>query len=148
MTFHAAADTLCVAMDTENAAHLIRNARIVKPDEIVRGDLLLEGGIIAYAGGPLDERDGHTVIDGEGLYALPGFIDIHAHGGNGFDATMGTYDRRRPSGFPSVRVSSFLSALVQACLGVISLRTGSASSSSDQSKPPQCGSDDLLPPTC
>jgi len=77
-------------MDT--SAFHIRNARIVKPHDIVTGDLVLEDGVIAYAGGPLDDEDGHVVIDGSGLYLMPGFIDIHVHGGCGFDATMGMYN--------------------------------------------------------
>ena len=77
-------------MDTP--AFHIRNARIVKPHDIVTGDLVLENGVIAYAGGPLDDEDGHVVIDASGLYVMPGFIDLHVHGGCGFDATMGMYN--------------------------------------------------------
>ena len=32
---------------------------------------------------PLENAE--TVLDAQGNYLLPGFIDLHCHGGNGFD---------------------------------------------------------------
>lgn len=58
---------------------LIKNAHIVSPaDEIdeVR-DLLVRDGKIAQIGNDLS-TDG-AVINGEGLYAIPGLVDMHAH---------------------------------------------------------------------
>jgi len=72
--------------------YLIRNARVVKPMRVLQGDVCLRDGVINYIGEPLEDTDGYTVTDGSGLYALPGFIDIHCHGGAGFDFTAGEYD--------------------------------------------------------
>ena len=54
---------------------LIRGARIDGGDA---ADILVEGGRIAEIGGGLS-RDGATVIDGDGLVALPGLVDLHTH---------------------------------------------------------------------
>jgi len=89
-------------------AYLVRNAHIVRPNEVATGDLLLCDGIISALGPPgslTGEARGATVIRADGLYALPGFIDIHVHGGCGFDATLGMYNPatdsfdNRPSAF-------------------------------------------------
>lgn len=63
----------------------IVNARIVLPQG------LLEGGVCAFQDGIIDyiglqpQSDATTVLDAEGKLLLPGFVDIHCHGGNGFD---------------------------------------------------------------
>ena len=68
-------------METDNI--LIRHARIVDPsrqsDRV--GDLLIGIGEITAAGrlGPDRIPDGCRVIDGTGLVASPGFIDLHCH---------------------------------------------------------------------
>lgn len=33
---------------------------------------------------------GATVIDAKGMYIVPGFVSMHAHGGGGYDFTEGT----------------------------------------------------------
>ena len=62
---------------------LIRGARLIDP---VRGwdragDLLMGGGVILAAGDVAPEQvpPGCQVIDGRGLVASPGFIDLHCH---------------------------------------------------------------------
>lgn len=63
----------------------IINARIVLPEGI------LEGGVCAFQNGTIDyvgtepQADAVTVLDAEGKLLLPGFVDIHCHGGNSFD---------------------------------------------------------------
>lgn len=66
----------------------IINGRVVTPGGIVGGNVVLKDGIIvdveaAAAGGAV--APGARVIDAEGRYVAPGFIDIHVHGGGGFD---------------------------------------------------------------
>ena len=57
---------------------LIRNCRIVSPGtDIPAGNILLEDGRIA-AVGTVPETRADTVIGGQGLTAVPGFIDIHS----------------------------------------------------------------------
>ncbi len=63
----------------------IRNANIVLESEILENSVLrFENGQITYIGkenpSPADE-----VIDAEGGFVLAGFIDIHCHGGGGYD---------------------------------------------------------------
>ena len=75
----------------EGNSVLIRNARIVEPKKVTVGDLLIEDGRIAAIGPNLSAPAGCATIDADGLWALPGFIDLHCHGGRLFDATLGKY---------------------------------------------------------
>ena len=71
---------------------LIRNCRIVSPGtDIPSGNILLENGRIA-AVGTAPETQADTVIDGQGLTAVPGFIDIHSHGRSNHDFCDGTQE--------------------------------------------------------
>jgi N-acetylglucosamine-6-phosphate deacetylase len=68
------------------------HANIVLPDHLIHDAVCcFTDGIIDYIGaspdGPADE-----IIDARGAYLLPGFIDIHCHGGLGLDFTDGTID--------------------------------------------------------
>ncbi|MCI0847347.1 MAG: dihydroorotase, partial [Chloroflexi bacterium] len=62
---------------------VIRRARIVDPSRQLDrvGDLLIGSGEILAAGRLGVDRipDGCRVIDGAGLVASPGFIDLHCH---------------------------------------------------------------------
>lgn len=75
-----------------NERFLIKNVHVVKPLRVLEGDLGLENGVITYIGEPLQPPAGCRVIDAGGLYAVPGFIDIHTHGASLFDLTQGLYD--------------------------------------------------------
>lgn len=55
--------------------HLLRRARPLGGDPV---DLLLRDGVIAEIGPDL-ASDGATVVDAEGLIALPGLVDLHTH---------------------------------------------------------------------
>ena len=62
----------------------IGNGRIVLPQEVLeQGSLLVENGRIAAVNEPCPE--GAEVVDAKGGYILPGFIDIHVHGGGDSD---------------------------------------------------------------
>ncbi|WP_018968772.1 N-acetylglucosamine-6-phosphate deacetylase [Rubritalea marina] len=66
---------------------LIKNAHIVSPDlEILDGAISIHDGTITcvYQNGDVLPVADH-VYDAVGMYAFPGFIDIHAHGANGYD---------------------------------------------------------------
>ena len=75
-----------------NERFLIKNVHIVKPLRVLEGDLGLENGVITYIGEPVRPPAGCRVIDGSGLFAVPGFIDVHTHGASLFDLTQGLYD--------------------------------------------------------
>ncbi len=55
---------------------LLKNARIVLKDEIVFGDLLIEGKFIKKIGKNLSYAN-VEVVDVENKYVLPGFIDLN-----------------------------------------------------------------------
>ena len=67
-----------VALGNSKAEKVIKNVNILSTvtGDIVKGDIAIENGIIA---GVYDQYDGIDIIDGEGLYAVPGFIDCHCH---------------------------------------------------------------------
>lgn len=67
----------------------IKNGRIITPSGIIDGDLLYEDGKIISVG-PAAAAD--EIIDAEGAYVCPGFIDIHTHGAGGADFMDGTVD--------------------------------------------------------
>jgi dihydroorotase-like cyclic amidohydrolase len=71
-----------------NERFLIKNVHIVKPLRVLGGDLGLENGVVTYVGEPVEPPTGYRVIDAGGLYAVPGFIDIHTHGASLFDLTQ------------------------------------------------------------
>ncbi|WP_183561515.1 N-acetylglucosamine-6-phosphate deacetylase [Mucilaginibacter sp. SP1R1] len=64
----------------------IINAKIITPNGIFKNGSLLAGNgkITAIAEGNVDAT-AETVIDANGKYLSPGFIDIHLHGGGGHD---------------------------------------------------------------
>jgi len=69
---------------------LIINGRLLLDNNIVDGkDLLIEDNKIAAIGKGLS---GDNVINADGNYVSPGFIDIHIHGSAGFDTMDGTFD--------------------------------------------------------
>ncbi len=60
---------------------LVTNGQLVLPDRVVSGgELLLEDGLIRHAGraGEHRGRVADRVIDAQGGYVLPGFIDLHS----------------------------------------------------------------------
>lgn len=64
---------------------IIRNVDVLQGDGFQKqGMVMLQGGKIAYVG---VERDwtAEQVIDGQGAKLVPGFIDLHVHGGAGHD---------------------------------------------------------------
>ncbi len=59
---------------------------------IRNGTLVIKDGrIVEIAEGPLEVPDA-LVIDAQGRYIAPGFIDLHVHGGGGHDFMDGTLD--------------------------------------------------------
>ena len=62
----------------------IGNGRLVLPDRICEGgSVLIEGGRIAAVNEPAPQDA--AIADASGGYILPGFIDLHVHGGGGAD---------------------------------------------------------------
>ncbi|WP_042406614.1 dihydroorotase [Streptacidiphilus carbonis] len=57
-------------------SYLIKNARVLGGEP---QDLRLKDGVIAEIGAGLAAADGDTVVQAEGLIALPGLVDLHTH---------------------------------------------------------------------
>ncbi len=73
-------------------ALLLTGGRVVTPSAVVDGWVLVRAGRIAEVGeGPISSDDdapgglaaGVEIVDLGGAYLLPGFIDLHVHGGGG-----------------------------------------------------------------
>ena len=61
----------------------IGNGHVVLPDQVVYGSVLIENGKIAAVNAPCPQ--GAERVDADGGYIMPGFIDIHVHGGGDAD---------------------------------------------------------------
>ena len=68
---------------------LIKNCNIVYYDRIEKGSVLIKDGKIKEIN--TDTLD-DNVLDAEGLYLAPGFIDVHIHGAGGCDTMDGTVE--------------------------------------------------------
>lgn len=66
---------------------IIKNGTVFQEDKaFARRDLYIENGRIA---GDVSQLTDRTEIDAEGLYVLPGLVDIHSHGAVGHDFSDG-----------------------------------------------------------
>lgn len=79
----------------DHTALLIKNVTVfLENTRIPNGSLVIEQGKISdiYQENEMPKRypSRFKIIDGEGLYAVPGFIDGHIHGANGADVMDGT----------------------------------------------------------
>lgn len=72
-------------------ALLLKGARVVTPGkDLGVTTLRLEDGLVAGIGADAGSAAADTVLDAEGLTALPGFVDIHTHGRSGYDYSDAT----------------------------------------------------------
>ena len=69
---------------------IIKNCNIIYLDKIEAGSVLIENGKIKEIN-PTNYDD-NEVIDANGLYLSPGFIDVHIHGAAGHDTMDGTFE--------------------------------------------------------
>lgn len=67
---------------------LLKNCNIIYLNSIEKGSILVENGKIKEIN-PINYID-KNVIDANGLYVSPGFIDVHIHGAGGCDTMDGT----------------------------------------------------------
>ena len=80
---------------------LIKNATIVNENKSFVGDVLLENEIISKIDSQIETKKNVTVIDAEGMYLLPGFIDDQVHfrePGLTHKATIATESRAAAAG--------------------------------------------------
>ncbi|MCH8814661.1 MAG: N-acetylglucosamine-6-phosphate deacetylase [Chloroflexi bacterium] len=93
---------------------VLRADRVITPDrELSPGWVVVEDGGISDLGEG-DGPDAGESIDLKGLTLVPGFVDLHVHGGGGFSFDTGRADDVR--GFrrwvPSTGVTSFLGTVI------------------------------------
>ncbi|MBO5646215.1 MAG: amidohydrolase family protein, partial [Clostridia bacterium] len=69
------------------AVTLIKNGKVITPFRMLKdGYVVFEDGIIREVGtGEPGALGAHETVDAGGMYVSPGFIDIHTHGGGGYD---------------------------------------------------------------
>lgn len=99
---------------------LLRNAKIVTPDGIVDGGVEVTGDRIrAVLPGVADDESGGEDLGG--AWVLPGFVDIHVHGGGGATYTTGDPEQaRRVAAFHlSHGTTTSLASLVTAPPGLL-----------------------------
>jgi N-acetylglucosamine-6-phosphate deacetylase len=64
---------------------LLRGARVLRSDGVLSpADILIRNGRIEQVAEHLEHGDDTEIADLKGLVLLPGFIDIHVHGGGGY----------------------------------------------------------------
>lgn len=68
----------------------IYNGKIITPSSIIQGTVIITGGTITEIVEGNVELAGIPAIDAKGNYISPGFIDIHVHGGGGYDFMDGS----------------------------------------------------------
>lgn len=94
---------------------LLRAQRVITPDETLEpAAVLLSGGVIEAVGTTLDSPPGADVVELPGLTLVPGFVDVHVHGGGGF--SLATDDAAEIQSYsawaPRHGVTSFLAGIV------------------------------------
>ena len=71
----------------------INNGKVIVPSgKIQNGSLLVDDGKIVAISDRDEDFPGAVVINAEGQYVSPGFVDIHVHGGAGHDFMDGTVE--------------------------------------------------------
>lgn len=99
----------------------LRNARLIDAaTDLARGAITINGPRIAAVESE-DGQDAHhrvpqsdTIIDAQGMIIMPGFIDVHTHGGGGYNlhTTRAEEIRDFARWAPTTGVTSFLIAVV------------------------------------
>jgi N-acetylglucosamine-6-phosphate deacetylase len=99
----------------------LRNARLIDAaTDLARGTIHIDGPRIEAVESE-DGQDAHhrvqqpdTIIDAEGMIVMPGFIDVHTHGGGGYNLHTTRADEIRDFArwAPTTGVTSFLIAVV------------------------------------
>lgn len=93
---------------------VITNGKILVGKEYVNGNLEIVDGRISRIGDFKVDNNNFKVVDANGQVVIPGFIDIHTHGGNGIDINHASKSdlNELSKFFASKGVTSFLPAIL------------------------------------
>jgi len=105
---------------------LLEGGRIVTPDGVLSPGWIRLAGDVIDAVGPGDPHEQLPAVDLRGQWVLPGFVDVHVHGGGGASFTEGTSDQaRQAAAFHGGQGSTtVLASLVTAPLAELEARAG------------------------
>lgn len=124
---------------------LIKNIKIIKSNEIIKGSVIIENRKIKDI---LEletcDKSFETVIDGHGKYLSPGFIDIHNHGNFGKDVMEASFEaldtmaafhiRNGVTGFLATTMTDTNEATVKAIKNIVSYIKTTSKSIENKSK--------------
>ena len=113
------------AARTPDGRRLLTGGRVATPDGVLDpGWISLAGSVIGATGRGEAAGPGRHVTDLRGHWVLPGFVDMHVHGGGGASFTEGTAgDARRAAGFHRLHGSTtIVASLVTAPLADLEAR--------------------------
>lgn len=100
-------------------------------DILYDGEILIKDGKISRISDrdSLDEENVDNIIDGEGLFLAPGFIDIHNHGNSGFDVMDSTEEaldgiaqfhiKNGVTSFLGTVITSSYENMIRACKNIV-----------------------------
>ncbi|MBF8286590.1 MAG: Amidohydro-rel protein [Dehalococcoidia bacterium] len=95
---------------------VLTGARILTPDDQIEGgSVIVEDGRIAEVAAGLSVPAGAEVVDLRGLTLVPGFIDIHVHGGGGF--SLATRDAEEARSYARWVVAHGVTSFVASIVG-------------------------------
>ena len=93
---------------------LVKNGLAFVRGAFEQADVRIENGRVAEVG-QLSAKPGEEIRDAQGLYVLPGFVDIHIHAFGGADCMRGEADVRRMStGLLKTGVAAFVPTTMSA----------------------------------
>ncbi len=113
---------------------LLRGGRVVTPAGVLDPGWIRVAGNVIDAVGPGTAPEQPPAVDLRGQWVLPGFVDIHVHGGGGASFTEGTSDQaRQAAAFHRARGSTtVLASLVTAPLAELEARAAMLADLADE----------------
>ena len=78
---------------------IIKNAHVISPALDIEGASVVieKGRVTRVAKGDVSAKGADTIVDVNGQYVMPGFIDVHTHGALTYDFCDADPKRRRYS---------------------------------------------------
>jgi N-acetylglucosamine-6-phosphate deacetylase len=119
------------------ADRLLTGGRIVTPEGVLNpGWIRLAGDLIGAvgAGDPRGQLAGLAAVDLRGQWVLPGFVDMHVHGGGGASFTEGTAEQARQAAEFHRRhgSTSLVASLVTASVATLEARAAMLADLADE----------------